>query len=83
MIFQDIPSIFWVSGSFESVVVSVFSDFDDYKDLYVKGFQVMARMNYFEELPDVQSLSINYLQYLRHHEYAPLVKKVFDITEVD
>ena len=83
MISTTIPTIFWVSGNYESVVMSVFKDFDDYKDLYIKGFGVLHKYNFFEELPEPNSLSVNYTNYLKNHEYAPLVKKLFDITEMD
>jgi hypothetical protein len=83
MITSDVPTIFWVSGNYESIVMSVFKDFDDYKDLYIKGFGVLHKYNFFEELPVPQSLSVNYANYLKNHDYAPLVKKIFDITEMD
>jgi hypothetical protein len=83
MILQDIPTIFWASGSVESVIISAMQDFDDYKDLYVKGFGHLKRYNFIMEMPEPKSLSVNYLKYIKNHDYAPLVKKVFEITEVD
>jgi len=83
MIWSDIPVIFWVSGNYESIVISVFKDYDDYKDLYIKGFGLLHKYNFFEELPEPISLSVNFTNYLKNHDYAPLVKKIFDITEMD
>ncbi|UCH89430.1 MAG: hypothetical protein JSV49_01920 [Thermoplasmata archaeon] len=80
---HDIPTIFWASGNVESFIISVMKDFDDYKDLYVKGFGHLQKSNMFIEMPEPKSVSINYLKYVKYHDYAPLVKKVFDITEID
>jgi DNA-binding MarR family transcriptional regulator len=82
-VYTDIPTIFWASGNYESIILSVFKDFDDYKDLYIKGFGVLQKYNFFEELPEPHSLSVNYANYLKNHDYAPLVKKIFDITEME
>jgi DNA-binding MarR family transcriptional regulator len=80
---QDIPTIFWSSGNFEAIMVSVMKNFDDYKELYVRGLGLLQKHNYLIELPAPHSLSVNFLSYIKNHDYAPLVKKIFNITEVD
>jgi DNA-binding MarR family transcriptional regulator len=83
MVMQNIPVIFWVSGKYEVFILAAMKNYDDYKDLYLKGFSFFKKYNYFRETPLPQTLSVNYVNYLKNHDYAPLVKKIFEITEID
>lgn len=82
-VFQEIPTILWSSGKFESIIISAFKNFDDYKELYVRGLGYLQKYNCFLELPKPESISINFSNNLKNHDYAPLVKKIFQITEID
>lgn len=83
MVTQNIPTTCWISGKYEVFILAAMRNYDDFKDLYIKGMSFFKKHNYFQESPMPQIMSVNFVNYLKNHDYAPLVKKVFQITEID
>ena len=83
MVMSELPNIFVISGNLESFVISIVKDFQEFQELKSKTLALYKQENYLIEEPDIQLYSIRNLNIIINHKYGPIVKKIFELEDID
>jgi hypothetical protein len=69
-------SIFFASRQFEAVMISVYSDYDDFKTDNIRIMQILKQNGWIAEDPKVFSYSLNNLAIIKDFKFAPITQKI-------
>jgi len=71
-------TIFMASRMFESVMISVYRDYDDYKNDKTRVMQVLKENRWIAEDPLILSYGLKTLTFIKDFKFAPISKKIID-----
>ena len=71
-------TIFMASRRFESVMISVHSDFDDYKRDSTRINQVLKENNWIAQNPLILTYSLNDLYFIKEFSFVPIARKILE-----
>jgi len=69
-------SIFFASRQFEAVMISVYSDYDDFKSDNMKIMQLLKQNGWIAEDPKVLSYSLSKMIFIKDFKFAPITQKI-------
>jgi len=69
-------TIFLTRRVFEAVMISVYSDYDDFKKDSTRIMQILKENNWIAEKPIIRSHSLNELIIIKDFKFAPIAKKI-------
>jgi len=69
-------SIFFATRQFEAAMISVYSDYDDFKSDNMKIMQLLKQNGWIAEEPKILSYSINNMVFIKDFKFAPLTQKI-------
>jgi DNA-binding MarR family transcriptional regulator len=69
-------TVFFASRRFESVMISVYTDYDDYKNDMMKIMQTLKENQWIAEDPIVRSYSLSSMVFIKDFEFAPITSKI-------
>ena len=69
-------SILFASRQFEAVMISVYSDYDDFKSDNMKIIQLLKQNGWITEDPKVLSYSLSKMIFIKDFKFAPITQKI-------
>jgi len=71
-------SIFFASRQFEAVMISVYSDYDDFKSDSMNITQLLKQNRWIAEDPKILSYSLSKMVFIKDFKFAPVTQKIVD-----
>ena len=69
-------SIFFASRQFEAVMISVYTDYDDYKNDSMNIMQTLKQNKWIAHDPKILSYSLNNMAFIKDFKFAPITQKI-------
>ncbi len=69
-------TVFFASRRFESVMISVYIDYDDYKTDMMKIMQVLKENQWIAEVPNIRTYSLSTMVFIKDFKFAPIACKI-------
>ncbi len=69
-------TIFLASRQFEAVMISIYSDYEDYKSDRTKVMQVLRENNWIVKDPVIRSYGLNTTVFIKDFKFAPIATKI-------
>ena len=69
-------TIFLASRQFEAVMISIYSDYEDYKRDRTKVMQVLRENNWIAKDPVIRSYGLNTTVFIKDFKFAPIASKI-------
>jgi DNA-binding MarR family transcriptional regulator len=69
-------TIFLASRQFEAVMISIYSDYEDYKSDRTKVMQVLRENNWIAKDPVIRSYGLNTTVFIKDFKFAPIASKI-------
>jgi hypothetical protein len=76
---MDQSTIFMASRQFETVIISIYANYDEYRIDKTKKMQFLKEKNWLAENPIIRMYSLNKLIVIKDFSFVPITKKVLDI----
>jgi DNA-binding CsgD family transcriptional regulator len=75
MLMSD-SSIFFACRQFEAVMISVYSDYDDYKSDSINVTQLLKQNGWIAQDPKILSYSMSNMIFIKDFKFAPITQKI-------
>jgi DNA-binding MarR family transcriptional regulator len=69
-------TVFLASRRFESVMISVYKDYDDYKNDMMKIMQILKQNQWIAEDPIIRTYSLSTMVFIKDFQFAPITSKI-------
>jgi len=69
-------SVFFASRRFESVMISVYKDYDDYKTDMMKIMQALKENQWIAEDPKIRTYGLSTMAFIKDFKFAPIASKI-------
>jgi DNA-binding MarR family transcriptional regulator len=69
-------TIFFATRIFEAVMISVYSDYDDFKSDNMRIMQLLKQNGWIAEDPKILSYSLKKMVYIKDFKFAPITQKI-------
>jgi hypothetical protein len=69
-------TVFFASRRFESVMISIYKDYDDYKNDRMKILQILKENQWIAEEPIIRSYSLSTMEFIKDFKFAPITSKI-------
>ena len=69
-------TVFMASRMFEAVMISIYSDYDDYKKDTTRVMQVLKESKWIAENPKILTYSLSELIFIKEFKFAPIARKI-------
>ena len=69
-------TIFFASRMFESVIISAYKDYDDYKSDMMRTIQVLKENGWIAEDPIIKTYGLNKMIFIKDFKFAPITHKI-------
>jgi len=69
-------TVFFASRQFEAVMISIYSDFDDFRSENMKIMQLLKQNGWIAEDPKVLSYSLSKMAFIKDFKFAPITQKI-------
>jgi len=76
VILMSDSSVFFASRRFESVMISVYKDYDDYKNDMMKIMQILKSNQWIAEDPIIRTYSLSTMVFIKDFQFAPITSKI-------
>jgi DNA-binding MarR family transcriptional regulator len=76
VILMSDSTILFASRRFEGVMISVYSNYDDYKTDMMKIIQVLKENHWIAEDPIIKTYGLNTMAYIKDFKFAPITHKI-------
>jgi hypothetical protein len=81
LVIKDMPSFFHAAGQREGVIIGLASSFTDLQKRLYDASRIYLEKGYIKEEPTLTILSVRDLAVVKDFTFAPLVKRVLQITD--
>lgn len=71
-------TIFFASREFESIMISIHKDYDDYKKDMMKILQILKEKKWIVDSPIIKIYSLNTMIFIKDFKFAPITHKIVD-----
>ena len=69
-------TVFFASRHFEAVMISIYRDYDDYKNDMMKIMQILKENRWIAQDPIIRTYSLNKMIYIKDFKFAPITHKI-------
>jgi DNA-binding MarR family transcriptional regulator len=69
-------TVFFACRQFESVMISVYQDYDDYKTDMMKIMQLLKENQWIAEDPHIRTYSLSTMVFIKDFKFAPITSKI-------
>ncbi|RLI59274.1 MAG: hypothetical protein DRO67_09950, partial [Candidatus Asgardarchaeum californiense] len=71
-------TIFMASRMFETVMLSVHKNYEDYRQDKTRVMQIMKKNKWMGEDPTIRTYSLSNLVFIKYFKFVPIVKKILN-----
>ena len=72
----DDSTIFMASRTFETVLISIYGDYDDYKRDRTRMMQILKENKWIAKDPAIRTYSLNKMFFIKDFKFAPIARKI-------
>jgi len=69
-------TVFFASRRFEGVMISIYTDYDDYKSDMMKIMQILKENHWIAEDPKIKTYGLNTMVFIKDFRFAPITHKI-------
>jgi len=69
-------TVFMANRMFEAVMISIYSDYDDYNSDKTRIMQILKENKWIAENPMIRTYSLNELIFIKEFKFAPIARKI-------
>lgn len=69
-------TIVFASRRYEAMMISIYSDYDDYKSDYIKIMQLLKHNQWIAKDPTILSYSLSNMVFIKDFKFAPITQKI-------
>jgi len=69
-------TVFFASRMFEAVMISVYQDYDDYKNDMMKIMQILKENRWIAKDPIIKTYGLNTMVFIKDFKFAPITHKI-------